>query len=137
MLDVYAGDEEPCNIGTTNRVGYCLQGKLHNGFDDAEADESCCVTWDFGEMDEQPDSLDLYDWQCESDDTTCTLYFTDYIKELCYDCGYLQKGFPWWIEIDWEKNGRKLQSGLYRDRAVRQNVLRLLRDFALSLCVKR
>lgn len=30
-------------------------------------------------------------------------YFTDYIKELCYDCGYLQKGFPWWIAIDWEK----------------------------------
>lgn len=29
-------------------------------------------------------------------------YFTDYVKDLLEDCGYIPKDFPSWIEIDWE-----------------------------------
>ena len=29
--------------------------------------------------------------------------FTEYIKELCSDCGYIAKDFPWWIAIDWDE----------------------------------
>ena len=32
-----------------------------------------------------------------------TDHFTDYCKELVKDCGYISDGFPWWIEVDWEK----------------------------------
>lgn len=28
--------------------------------------------------------------------------FTDYVKDLLEDCGYIPKVFPSWIEIDWE-----------------------------------
>lgn len=29
--------------------------------------------------------------------------FTDYVQELCEDCGYISRDFPSWIEIDWER----------------------------------
>lgn len=28
--------------------------------------------------------------------------FTDYVKDLLEDCGYIPKDFPSWIEVDWE-----------------------------------
>ena len=30
-------------------------------------------------------------------------YFTDYTEELCKDCGYISRDFPFFIEIDWER----------------------------------
>jgi len=32
----------------------------------------------------------------------------EYVQELCEDCGYISKDFPWWIEIDWEKTARNV-----------------------------
>lgn len=29
--------------------------------------------------------------------------FTDYVEEMCQDCGYISKDFPWWICVDWDK----------------------------------
>jgi len=30
-------------------------------------------------------------------------YFTEYVKELLTDCGYISSDFPHWIEINWEE----------------------------------
>lgn len=71
-VNVYDGDEEACNIGTSDNVGYCLQGKLENDFDEfAEAGTSCQIVWDFGE--EEQDEPDGYDWNLEDDRTECWL----------------------------------------------------------------
>lgn len=37
-------------------------------------------------------------------------YFTDYAQELCEDCGYIPKDFPFFIAIDWEKTAKNIQS---------------------------
>ena len=34
--------------------------------------------------------------------------FTDYVQELCEDCGYISKDFPWWICIDWDKTAENV-----------------------------
>lgn len=34
--------------------------------------------------------------------------FTDYVEELCQDCGYISKDFPWWICIDWDETARNV-----------------------------
>jgi len=34
--------------------------------------------------------------------------FTDYVEELCQDCGFISKDFPWWIEIDWDQTARNV-----------------------------
>ena len=36
-------------------------------------------------------------------------YFEDYARELVEDCGYIPKGFPDWIEIDWEATARNVR----------------------------
>lgn len=73
-VNVYDGDEEACNIGTSDNVGYCLQGKLENDFDEfTEAGTACQIVWNFGEVEEQPDALDGYDWNLEDDRTDCWL----------------------------------------------------------------
>ena len=29
-------------------------------------------------------------------------YFTDYVEEMCIDCGYIPKDLPSWIDINWK-----------------------------------
>ena len=61
---LYRGSEEPTNIGTSGHVGYCIHGKTSDGF-------PCRIDFDFGTIEQ--DSLDLYDWKLESDDTEARL----------------------------------------------------------------
>ena len=61
---LYRGSEEPTNIGTSDHVGYCIHGKTSDGF-------PCRIDFDFGTI--EHDSLDLYDWRLESDDTEARL----------------------------------------------------------------
>lgn len=35
-------------------------------------------------------------------------YWEEYVEELITDCGYIDKNFPSWIVIDWEKTGDNL-----------------------------
>ena len=75
-VSVYDGDEEACNIGTTDHVGYCIRGRLVEELDEyTPAGTRVNIVWDFSEMDaeEQPDALDGYDWYGESVDTKTTL----------------------------------------------------------------
>ena len=73
-INVCDGDEEACNIGTSDNVGYCLRGKFENDFDEfTGAGTTCNIVWDFGEMEEQPDALDAYDWLLENARTECRL----------------------------------------------------------------
>lgn len=77
-VSVYDGDEEACNIGATNNVGYCIQGKLAADIDEyTPAGTLVRIVWDFGEMEEQPDALDGYDWFGNSVDTKTTLEIWD------------------------------------------------------------
>ena len=36
-------------------------------------------------------------------------YFTDYARELIEDCGYISRGFPEWIAIDWEATAQNVR----------------------------
>lgn len=36
-------------------------------------------------------------------------YFSDYVNELCEDCGYISKDFPCWIEIDWDATAQNVK----------------------------
>lgn len=63
-VEYYQGSEEPTNIGTSGHVGYCIHGKTSDGF-------PCRIDFDFGTV--VQDSLDLYDWRLESDDTEARL----------------------------------------------------------------
>ena len=36
-------------------------------------------------------------------------YFTDYVKDLLEDVGYISKDFPSWIEIDWEETANNVR----------------------------
>ena len=31
-----------------------------------------------------------------------------YVQDLCEDCGYIAKDFPWWIEIDWTATAKNV-----------------------------
>ncbi len=35
-------------------------------------------------------------------------YFSEYVKELLKDCGYIPKNLPQWIAIDWEKTAENV-----------------------------
>ena len=35
-------------------------------------------------------------------------YWVEYVQELCEDCGYISKDFPYWIEIDWEATAKNV-----------------------------
>ena len=35
-------------------------------------------------------------------------YWIEYVQELCEDCGYISKDFPYWIEIDWEATAKNV-----------------------------
>lgn len=61
---LFGGSEEPTNIGASGHVGYCIHGKTSDGF-------PCRIDFDFGTIEQ--DSLDLYDWRLESDDTEARL----------------------------------------------------------------
>ena len=61
---LYRGSEEPTNIGTSGHVGYAIHGKTIDG-------TPCRIDFDFGTV--VQDSLDLYDWRLESDDTEARL----------------------------------------------------------------
>ena len=37
-------------------------------------------------------------------------YFTDYMRELLEDCGYIPKDFPTWIEVDWEATAKNVKA---------------------------
>lgn len=63
-IEYYPGSEEPTNIGTSDHVGYVLHGKTSDRF-------PCRIEFDFGTV--VQDSLDLYDWRLESDDTEARL----------------------------------------------------------------
>lgn len=63
-VDLYQGSEEPINICTSDRVGYCIHGKTSDGM-------PCRIDFDFGTTEQE--SLDLYDWRLESDDTKARL----------------------------------------------------------------
>lgn len=66
-VEYYPGSEEPCNIGTSDHIGYVLHGHVmqDNGI------APCVIEFDFGTV--VQDSLDLYDWRLESDDTEARL----------------------------------------------------------------
>jgi len=36
-------------------------------------------------------------------------YFTEYAEELVKDCGYIARGFPSWIDIDWESTAENVK----------------------------
>lgn len=63
-VTLYRDSEEPTNIGASGHVGYCIHGKTADGF-------PCRIEFDFGTIEQ--DSLDLYDWRLESDDTEARL----------------------------------------------------------------
>ena len=35
-------------------------------------------------------------------------YFVEYVQDLCEDCGYISKDFPYWIEIDWDATAKNV-----------------------------
>lgn len=34
--------------------------------------------------------------------------FPEYVEDLCKDCGYINRDFPHWIVIDWEKTSKNV-----------------------------
>ena len=82
--------------------------------------EECVVEYGSGNLDlseiEELNSLkkiadeckDAEDWQYGA-----TLirdsYFQDYARELVEDCGYIPKGLPDWVEIDWKTTARNIR----------------------------
>lgn len=35
-------------------------------------------------------------------------YWVEYVQEMCEDCGYISKDFPYWPEIDWEATAKNV-----------------------------
>ena len=35
-------------------------------------------------------------------------YWMEYVQELCEECDYITKDFPYWIEIDWEATAKNV-----------------------------
>lgn len=36
-------------------------------------------------------------------------YFTDYAREMLYDCGTIPESLPHWVEIDWDATARNVR----------------------------
>ena len=63
------------------------------------------------EIDEINEINDIEYW-CSDFEYGATLihedYFTEYVEELINDCGYINKDFPSWIELDWEATAKNV-----------------------------
>lgn len=85
------------------------QGALREAEEDLKA-------WKEDRGQELEDLRALIDEACEARDWAYgeTLihedYFTEYVKELCVDVGYLAKDFPAWIVIDWAATAENVKA---------------------------
>jgi hypothetical protein len=90
-IETYLGDEVAENITEKEREKFFSDWKDEiDEINEIDYIESECYEFKFG--------CELIHFD----------YFTEYTKELLIDCGYINKDFPSWIELDWEATAKNV-----------------------------